>query len=265
MPGRRLRGPISLRTRLTINTISAWSWTPAQHPDKSEGRTLGKESSHVQQFGTSRRSVDRRLPPRRGRPQSQRRRNHLRAGRHPDHRPRPNRPGIWHPLHRFPARNFRRQRRCRRRVPEPPTGCVPDDVRPRFSQRPARTGQRHHELLPDDPDLRIEPAADGGPAAGRLPGPRPAQRRKAVREGGLSDRPRRGHRARCRTRHSYREFRPPGRCLPRHPGRGPESSPRTQLRPRTRFGASSTRLRGSCRHRRRSIARWTCWRGHSGR
>ncbi|MXI82152.1 hypothetical protein GR254_25215, partial [Mycobacterium tuberculosis] len=33
------------------------------------------------------------------------------------------------------------------------------------SQRPARAGERHHELLPDDPDLRIEQPADGRPAA----------------------------------------------------------------------------------------------------
>ena len=49
--------------------------------DNSEG--------HDHPIGTSR--ADRRLPRVRRRPQAQRGRHHLRAGRHPDHRPRPSR------------------------------------------------------------------------------------------------------------------------------------------------------------------------------
>ena len=225
-----------------------------------------EESRHDRSFGSpAQHCADRRLPPGRGSAQGQRRRHHLRDRRHPDHRPRPRRAGVGNPLHRLPAGDLGRQRRCRRRVPHPPAGRLPDDIRARISQRPARAGQRHHELLPDDPDLGLEQSSAGRSAARRLPGPRPAQRRKAFREGGVSDRPDRGHRARRRACHSHRDLRAAGRRLPRHPRRraGPGHGGRGR-RP-TRSGGSSTPLPGSCRHRRRSIARCRCSRRRSDR
>ncbi|CKS85513.1 Uncharacterised protein [Mycobacterium tuberculosis] len=180
-------------------------------PDNSE--------HHDHTIGISLHSADRRLPPGGGRPQSQRRRHHLRRCRHPDHRPGSRRPSLGDPLYRFPPRSISGQCGGRRGVPHRTARRVSDDVRPRLSQRPARAGERHHELLPDDPDLRIEQPADGRPAARRLSGPRPAQRRSTVREGGVSDRPSPGHRARRRARHSHRDLRAARRCIPRYPRR----------------------------------------------
>ena len=98
------------------------------------------------------------------------------------------------PLHRFPARDLRRQRRGRGRVSDSPARRVLDGLGARFSQRPGRAGERHDELFPDDPDLRVERAPDCGHATGRLRGTRSARRGPTVREGGIPDRARRGHR-----------------------------------------------------------------------
>ena len=43
---------------------------------------------------------------------------------------------------------------------------LPDRVGPRLSQWPHGTGERHHQLLPDDPDQRLERARGGRPFAG---------------------------------------------------------------------------------------------------
>ena len=50
---------------------------------------------------------------------------------------------------------------------------------PGLPQRPDRAGQRDDQLLPDDPDQRLERARDRRPAAGRLRGDGPARHRQA--------------------------------------------------------------------------------------
>ena len=45
---------------------------------------------------------------------------------------------------------------------------LPHRLGARLPQRPHRAGPRHHQLLPDDPDLGLVRARDRRPAAGRL-------------------------------------------------------------------------------------------------
>ncbi len=47
-------------------------------------------------------------------------------------------------------------------------GICLDRFGPRLPQRPDGAGERHHQLLPDDPHLRLVRARDRRPAAGRL-------------------------------------------------------------------------------------------------
>ena len=74
------------------------------------------------------------------------------------------------------------------------------------------------QLLPDDPDQRLERARDRRPAAGRLRGDGPARDRQAAVQGGLPRAARRGHRHRHRARDPLGAVGPPGRRLPRPAG-----------------------------------------------
>ena len=66
----------------------------------------------------------------------------------------------------------------RGRLPHAEAGHLPDRVGARLPQRPRRTRQRHHQLLPDGPDLRIQRASPRRPPARRLRGDGPARRRR---------------------------------------------------------------------------------------
>ncbi len=71
---------------------------------------------------------------------------------------------------------------------------------PGLPQRPDGAGQCHDQLLPDDPDQRLERARDRRPAAGRLRRDGPARDRQAAVQGGLPRAARRRHRRRHRAR-----------------------------------------------------------------
>ena len=53
-------------------------------------------------------------------------------------------------------------------LPDQEARHLPDRVGARLPQRPDRAGARHHQLFPDDPDLRFVRARDRRPATGRL-------------------------------------------------------------------------------------------------
>ena len=123
---------------------------------------------------------DRRVPPRHRCAEAQRHRHDLRPARHPDHRPDAHGAGRGHAGHLVPPRAARRQRRRRRRLPDAEARHLPDGVGARLPERPDGAGQRHDQLLPDDPDQRLERARDRRPAAGRLRGDGPARDRQAA-------------------------------------------------------------------------------------
>ena len=103
--------------------------------------------------------ADGRLSSRHRRAQAQRHQDDLRRARHPDHGLRPHGAGRRHPRHLVPARAERRQRRGHRRLPDEEARHLPHGVGARLPQRPDRAGQRHDQLLSDDPDLAARPSA----------------------------------------------------------------------------------------------------------
>ena len=118
----------------------------------------------------------------------------------------------------LPPRAERRQRRRGRRLPHPEAGHLPHGLRAGLPQRPHGAGQRDRQLLPDDPDQRLQRARDRRPAAGRLRGDGPAQRRQALLQGRVSRAPRAGHRHRHRAGDPLGALGPPRRRLPRPAG-----------------------------------------------
>ena len=97
-------------------------------------------------------------------------------------------------------------------------GRLPHRVGARLPQRPDRAGARHHQLLPDDPDLGLVRARGRRPAAGRLRGDGPARHRQAAVQGRLPRPARRRHRHRRRARHPRRGLGASGRRLSRPAG-----------------------------------------------
>ena len=71
-------------------------------------------------------------------------------------------------VHLVPSRAERRLRRLDRRLPDQEARRLPHRFGARLPQRPHRARPRHHQLLPDDPDLGLVRARDRRPAAGRL-------------------------------------------------------------------------------------------------
>ncbi len=130
--------------------------------------------------------------------------------------------------HLVPSRAERRVRRFHRRLHDAEAGHLPDGIRPRLSQRIDGARQRHDQLLPDDPDQRLERARDRRPAAGRLRGDGPARHRQAARQGRVPGPARRGHRRGrgagdpcCCLRPSGRRLsRPAGQAVPADDRRG---------------------------------------------
>ncbi len=146
--------------------------------------------------------------------EAQRSGHDLRPARHPHHRPHAHGAGRGHAGHLVPPRAARRQRRRRRRLPDRQARHLPHGVGARLPERPDGAGQRDDQLLPHDPDQRLQRARDRRPAAGRLRGDGPARDRQAPLQGGLSRAPRRGHRRRHRARHPFGRLGPSGRRLP---------------------------------------------------
>ena len=125
-----------------------------------------------------------------------------------------------HPLHRLPPREQRGTRRGGRRLPHQEARHLPDGVGPGLPQRAGRARERHHQLLPDGADLRVQRAPPRRPQAGRLRGDGPARRRAAVRKAAYRvSRVEDIGRGIARALRTAR-LRPPGRRLPRHPRRG---------------------------------------------
>ena len=165
----------------------------------------------------------------------------------------------------FPARDLRRQCRGRRRVPHPAARRVPDESGPGFLNGLAALANATTNCFPmiqisgSSKRAMVDLQRGDYEDLDQLSAARPFAK-AAYRIGRVEDIGRGVARA-IRTAVSGR----PGRCLPRHPRRGAGPGHGGLRRRPTPFGGSSTPLPASCRHRRRSIARWTCWRGPGDR
>ena len=190
----------------------------SSHPHVASHRPGPATTARDGKPRTAPRRHDRRLPPRHRCAEAERHRHHLRPARHPDHRPHAHGAGRGHAGDLVPPRAARRQRRRRRRLPDAEARHLPHGVGARLPERPDRAGQRDDQLLPDDPDQRLERARDRRPAAGRLRGDGPARHRQAAVQGGLPRAARRGHRRRHRARDPLGAVGPSGRRLPRPAG-----------------------------------------------
>ena len=174
---------------------------------------------------------DRRLSPRHRCAQAQRHRHDLRPARHPDHRPR----RAWLQAEGLRVISFRHEQNAGYAasiagLPDAEARHLPDRVGARLPQRPDRARQRDDQLLPDDPDQRLERARDRRPAAGRLRGDGPARDRQAALQGGVPRAARRGHRHRHRARDPRGGLGPPGRRLPRPAGQAVRAGDRRRGR-----------------------------------
>ena len=150
--------------------------------------------------------------------QAQRHQHDLRRAGHPDHRSRPHGAGRGHPRAFVPPRAERRLCGGDRRLPDQEARRLPHGFGAGLPQRPDRARQRHHQLLPDDPDLRLLRARDRRPAAGRLRGDGSARDRQAAVQGGVPRAACRRHRHRPRARDPRRRLGPSGRRLSRPAG-----------------------------------------------
>ena len=162
--------------------------------------------------------ADRRLSPRHRCAAGERHRDRLRRAGHPDFRSAAHGAGRRHPGDLVPPRAERRQCRGDRGFPQQEAGHLHHRLGAGLSQRPHRARQCHHQLLPDDPDLRLLRARDRRPAAGRLRGDGPTRHRQAAVQGRLP----RAARGRYRHRHRARDprcgVRTAGRRLSRPAG-----------------------------------------------
>ena len=151
--------------------------------------------------------------------QAQRPEDDLRRAGHSDHGFRPHGAGRRHPRAFVPPRAERRLRRLDRGLPDQEARRLPHRLGARLPQRPDRAGARHHQLLPDDPDLGLVRARDRRPAAGRLRRDGPARHRKAAVQGRVPRAACRRHRHRARACDPRRRLRTPGRRLSRSAGK----------------------------------------------
>ena len=205
----------------------------------------------------ARAGADRRLSSHHRCAEAQRPQHDLRRARHPDHRLRPHGAGRGHPRHLVPPRAERRLCGVDRGLPDQEARRLPDGVGAGLPQRPDRARPRHHQLLPDDPDLGLVRARDRRSAAGRLRGDGPARHRQAALQGGVPRAARRRHRHRPRARDPRRGVGPSGRRLSRsagqavRPGDGcREGQEVAGQGDRRRAGANSRAGRGQARARR---------------
>ena len=121
------------------------------------------------------------------------------------------------------------------RLSDAEAGYLPDGLGTGVPQRHGGARQRHHQLLPDDPDQRIERPRDRRSRAGRLRRARPDECGKAFRQGGVPRQPTPGYRHRHRARDPCGRLRTARRRLSR-PDRGRRSArPWTRKRPGNRW------------------------------
>ena len=203
-------------------------------------------------------AADGRLSSRHRCAQAQRRPNDLRCARHPDHGLRPHGAGRRHSRPFLSARAERRLCRLHRRLPDQETRHLSHGVGARIPERSDRASPRHHQLLPDDPDLRLIRARDRRSPAGRLRGDGPARHRQAAVQGGVPCAARRRHRHRRGARDPRRRLGPPGRRLSRSAGQAFRPGDGRRRPGRSRSSRSSTRRRRSIPRRPRSSARSMC-------
>ena len=202
--------------------------------------------------------ADRRLSPHHRCAQAQRPHHDLRRARHSDHGFRPHGAGRGHSRPLVPPRAERRLCGVDRRLPDQEARRLPHGVGARLPQRPDRARPRHHQLLPDDPDLGLVRARDRRPAAGRLRGDGPARHRQAALQGGVPRAACRRHRHRPRARDPRRGVGPSGRRLSRSAGQAVR--PGDGRRGRQEVAGQGDRSRRRRRFPRpmRSSARSTC-------
>ena len=137
-------------------------------------------------------------------------------------------------------------------------GRLPDRLGARLPQRADRAGERHHQLLPDDPDLGLVRARGRRPAAGRLRGDGPARHRQAALQGRLPRAARRGHRHRRRPRDPRRGVGAAGRRLSRPAGEAARPDDGGRGRQPVAGQGDRPGAARSLRRRRRSPARSRC-------
>ena len=173
--------------------------------------------------GRHRARTDRRLQSHHRCAQAQRPHHDLRRAGHSDHGFRPHGAGRGHSRDLVPPRAERRLCGLDRGLPDQEARRLSDGVGARLPQRPDGAGPRHHQLLPDDPDLGFVRARDRRPAAGRLRGDGPARDRQAAVQGGVP-------RAACRRHRHWARARDPRRGLGTS-GRRLSRSARKTVRP----------------------------------
>ena len=170
-----------------------------------------------------------------------------------------------HPVRRIPPRASRRPRRRCGWLLDAAAGHLPHHLRAGLPERPGRARQRDHQLLPHDPDQRVQRPRDRRPAAGRLRGAGPARCGQAARQGGVPSRATRGHRDRRRPGDSHGTLRQTGRGLPRPARRRARAGASTRKRGGDRSSRSSTQRPNSWSRRPPSTGRSTCCTAPRGR
>ena len=201
---------------------------------------------------------DGRLQPRHRRDEAERHRHDLWRAGHPHHRSRPPGAGRRHPRAVVPPRAERGLCRGDRGLPHQEARRLPHRVGPGLPERPDGARPCHHQLLPDDPGLRLVRARGRRPAAGRLRGDGPARHRQAAVQGGLSRAARPGHRHRLRARHPRGRVRPSGRRLSRPAGQAVRPGHERRCRRQVAGEGGRRRAGADSRARPRSSARSTC-------
>src|SRR3984957_19422678 len=133
-----------------------------------EKRNVRSSTEHRCQDRRDRTGTDGRFSSRHRRAQAQRYQDDLRRAGHSDHRFRADGAGQRHPRALVPPRAECGLRGGDRRLPHQKARRLPDRFGARLPQWPDRAGARHHQLFPDDPDLRLIRTRDRRPATGRL-------------------------------------------------------------------------------------------------
>ena len=133
-------------------------WIESSPGSIREDREIPMADAAVKIANARRRSgagADGRLPSRHRCAQAQRHQDDLRRARHSDHGFRPHGAGLGHPRTVVPPRAECRLCRGDRGLPDQEAGRLPHRVGARLPQRPHRARACHHQLLSDDPDLRL--------------------------------------------------------------------------------------------------------------
>ncbi len=198
---------------------STWRNTPIiwteQRTTQATEEPNGRRSGQRETRRCSRTRADRRFSSPHRRAQAQRSHHDLWRARHPDHGFRPHGAGLGHSRAVIPPRAECRLCGRDRGLPHQEAGRLSHRVGARLPQRAHCACSRHHQLLPDDPDVGIVGARGRRLAAGRLRGDGPARHRQAAVQGGVPRAARARHRHRARARHPRRGVGSSGRRLSR--------------------------------------------------